>query len=248
MQVFGIIGNPLEHSFSPSFFAEKFRRESIDAVYKSFTLNDVDEFPALCASESLAGLNVTYPYKESIIPYLDELDETAKAIGAVNVIKFTPAGKRIGYNTDIIGFKESLSLYQLSTINYQQSPLRALILGTGGAAKAVAYALKQLNIAFQYVSRDPSKGLVYSDLTAETIAAHQLIINCTPLGMFPQIDAYPPIPYEALSAEHFLYDLIYNPAESSFLRLGKKQGAKIQNGLRMLQIQAEAAWNIWTKM
>ncbi len=231
---FGIIGYPLEHSFSANYFNKKFAEEGIDAHYHLFPLKDIKDFIHLRASHDFVGCNVTYPYKENIIPYLDGLDHTAAAIGAVNVIAWNE-GKLIGYNTDAIGFMYSCPK------GYKQ----ALILGTGGAAKAAAYALQQLGITYHFVSRDKNKGLLYDTLDATIMQAHPLIINCTPLGMFPNIDACPPIPYELLSSNHFLYDVIYNPAQTHFLALGEEYGTKTQNGLKMLYGQAESAWNIW---
>ncbi len=237
-QQFGIIGYPLEHSFSAPYFNEKFAREGIDAVYEAYPIQHVEEFVALCQTHDFIGLNVTYPYKESIIPYLDALDETAAAIGAVNVIRFVD-GKKIGYNTDVIGFMEALRPL------LQPQHRSALILGTGGAAKAITYALQQLGIDYTFVSRDAAKGILYDNLTQDIILSHPLIINCTPLGMYPNTETYPAIPYEYLTAKHLLYDVVYNPEESVFLQKGKAQGAAIQNGLSMLYGQAEAAWAIW---
>ncbi len=237
---FGIIGNPLEHSFSAPYFNEKFAREGIDARYEAYPIQQVEEFVGLCQMHDFIGLNVTYPYKESIIPYLDALDETAAAIGAVNVIRFVD-GKKIGYNTDVIGFMEALQPL------LQPQHTSALILGTGGAAKAITYALKKLGIGYRFVSRDASRGLSYESLTKDTIRTNKLIINCTPLGMYPNIETYPAIPYEHLTAEHLLYDVVYNPAKSVFLQKGEERGARTHNGLEMLHGQACAAWEIWQK-
>ncbi len=237
-QQFGIIGYPLEHSFSAPYFNEKFARERIDAVYEAYPIQHVEEFVGLCQMYDFIGLNVTYPYKESIIPYLDALDETAAAIGAVNVIRFVN-GKKIGYNTDVIGFMEALKPL------LQPHHKTALILGTGGAAKAITYALQQLEIGYTFVSRDAAKGIIYDHLTQDIILSHPLIINCTPLGMYPDTDTYPAIPYEYLTAKHLLYDVVYNPEKTIFLEKGEAQGASVQNGLSMLYGQAEAAWAIW---
>ncbi len=237
---YGIIGNPLEHSFSARFFTELFEREGIDAAYRLYPLDDITALPALLEAHAFTGLNVTYPFKESVIPYLDELDETAEQIGAVNVIHFH-AGKAIGYNTDCLGFQQSLS----SAISH--SPNAALILGTGGAAKAIAFALQKMGIGYQYVSRDALRGISYTALNEEIMRAHKLIINCTPLGMFPQQEACPAIPYHLLTSEHVLYDVIYNPAQTLFLRKGAAHGARTINGLQMLVGQAQAAWEIWNR-
>ncbi len=240
---YGIVGKPLEHSFSKQWFTEFFEKEHILADYDEYEAPNLT-FPPKgkemggkaerLIGEGLDGYNVTYPYKEAIIDYLDELDEVAKKIGAVNVVK----GKK-GYNTDWIGFTKAIKPLLTKTDK------KALILGTGGAAKAVNYALHQLGIKTQYVSRDASKGLPYSALTPETMHEYTIIVNCTPLGMFPNTDAYPDIPYELIRSAHFLFDCIYNPAETLFLRKGKEQGARICNGQKMLEEQAKAAWKIW---
>ncbi len=237
-QEFGIIGYPLEHSFSAPYFNEKFAREGIDAVYEAYPIQHVEEFVELCQMHDFIGINVTYPYKESIIPYLDQLDETAAAIGAVNVVRFVD-GKKLGYNTDVIGFMEALRPL------LKPQHRSALVLGTGGAAKAITYALEQLGIGYTFVSREAVKGLTYESLTKEITQANTLIINCTPLGMYPNTETYPAIPYAYLTAEHLLFDVIYNPEKSVFLQKGEAQGAAIQNGLSMLHGQAEAAWKIW---
>ncbi len=242
MKEFGIIGNPLEHSFSPHYFSEKFAREQIAATYQLYTLPTIEALPALLKEHAFVGLNVTYPFKKAVIPYLDALDETAQQIGAVNVVAIQK-GKRVGYNTDCIGFEKSLL-----PLLVDKADVRALILGTGGAAQAVAYVLQKQQIPFQYVSRDTSKGLTYAQVTPDIMSQHKLIINCTPLGMYPNIDACPAIPYEAIGSQHLLYDLVYNPVETLFLQKGAAQGAKIKNGLEMLQLQAEAAWNLWKEI
>lgn len=240
MRTFGLIGFPLTHSFSPDYFAKKFDREGIrDAKYKSFPLDKIADLPALLESEKLSGLNVTIPYKESVIPYLDEIDEIAQVIGAVNCIKITD-GKLKGYNTDTWGFTESLKSF-LGNIQP-----KALILGTGGSSKAVAFALDSLNIPYEYVSRQSrNSGITYNDLTAEIINAHHLIINTTPIGMYPGINEAPDIPYEYLTAGHYLFDLIYNPEQTLFLQQGLRYGTRTQNGLKMLHLQAEKSWKIW---
>ncbi|WP_276133316.1 shikimate dehydrogenase family protein [Polluticoccus soli] len=241
MDCYGIIGYPLGHTFSPGYFTKKFADEGIDAVYKSFPLEQITELPELLQQQTeLRGLNVTIPYKEAVLQYLDETDAAAKAVGAVNCIHITD-GNTKGYNTDIIGFEQSL----LPLL--QPHHRRALVLGTGGAAKAVAYVLNKLGIDYRKVSRSGQPEVVsYDDLTPELISAHTLIINTTPLGMYPDIYSFPPIPYDAIGAEHLLYDLIYNPAETRFLSLGKANGATVKNGMEMLHLQAEASWQIWT--
>src|SRR5688572_903802 len=232
MRTFGLIGFPLTHSFSQKYFSEKFKRESIsDAEFKNFPLENINDFPALIKSHpSLCGLSVTIPYKEDIIKFLDKRDAFAKAIGAVNCIKVGPISvdrppTLFGFNTDVYGFEKSLK--PLLKKNYNN----ALVLGTGGAAKAVAYVLQNLGIAYSFVSRNQqpaASSSSYSDLNKEIISAHTLIINTTPLGMFPHIDSCPSIPYEHLTEKHLLYDLVYNPEETLFLRKGKERGAQIK--------------------
>lgn len=239
--LFGIIGFPLAHSFSPAYFKKKFAEHNTDALYEPFLLNNIEELPALLlANPTIQGLNVTIPYKEAVLPYLDELDNTAEEIGAVNCIVFRN-GKKKGYNTDSIGFEQSLVPF------LQPQHTHALILGTGGSSKAVAYVLKQLGIAYRFVSRAKQHDyLVYEELTPEIISQHKLIINTTALGMYPNVESAPALPYEAISAQHLLYDLIYNPEETLFLARGKVQGAAIKNGFEMLQLQADASWDIWS--
>ena len=241
MKQFGLIGYPLSHSFSKGYFSEKFQKESIfDCQYDIFPLEKIEDFVELCAQhKNIVGLNVTIPYKEKIIPFLDELDDEAKAIGAVNTIKFTN-GKMIGYNTDCFGFE--MSLKPLLKAHHNS----ALILGTGGASKAVEYVLKKLGISFQYVSRTKSStSISYNDLNSFIIQHSTLIINSTPIGMYPNVDIAPNIPYDAITNQHLLYDLIYNPAETQFLTKGKIRGAQTKNGLEMLYLQAERSWEIW---
>ena len=236
MRHYGIIGYPLHHSFSAKYFSEKFEREGIEAEYSLYPIGMEDlRLKIEDLFHRLDGMNVTMPYKQTIIPYLDRLDETAEAVGAVNVVH-----KRVGYNTDCIGFMESIKPL------LRDSDRKALVLGTGGASKAVCYGLKQLGIATTLVSRTPKDGMIgYSDLTEGLMAEHTIIVNCTPLGMVPDTESYPPIPYELISAQHLLFDCIYNPEETLFLRKGKAQGAIIQNGIEMLYGQAKAAWKIW---
>lgn len=236
MRHYGIIGYPLHHSFSAKYFSEKFEREGIEAEYSLYPIGMEDlRIKIEDLFHRLDGMNVTMPYKQTIIPYLDRLDETAEAVGAVNVVH-----KRVGYNTDCIGFMESIKPL------LRDSDRKALVLGTGGASKAVCYGLKQLGIAPTLVSRTPKDGMIgYSDLTEGVMAEHTIIVNCTPLGMVPDTESYPPIPYELISAQHLLFDCIYNPEETVFLRKGRAQGAKTQNGIEMLYGQAKAAWKIW---
>lgn len=240
MAAYGIIGYPLTHSFSPAYFATKFASGHIDASYTAFPLSSINDLPALLHDNpKLRGLNVTIPYKESVIAFLDETDEEAKKVGAVNCISITQ-GKTKGYNTDMIGFRQSL--LPLLQPHHGQ----ALILGTGGASRAVAHVLDTLGIVYKKVSRTPAAGILsYNAVSPEMIATNTLIINTTPMGMAPNKDAYPPIDYAATSDKHLLYDLIYNPAETKFLSLGRQHGAQIKNGLEMLHIQAEASWDIW---
>lgn len=241
MRQFGLIGKSLSHSFSKIYFEEKFRREHIDATYSLFELADITEITDfLQQNPDLAGFNVTIPYKQQIFPYLDELSEEANAVGAVNTVVIQNIDNQIitkGYNTDIIGFRDSLQGIKI--------PESALILGTGGAAAAVKYVLEQMKCACTVVSRNPERGLSYSALTPEILHQQKLIVNCTPVGTFPDIHEKPDIPYEGISGEHFLYDLVYNPSETAFLKEGILRGAKTQNGLAMLHAQAEAAWSFF---
>lgn len=237
---YGIIGYPLGHSFSPAYFADKFQQEDISAEYNAYPLPDINAFPQLLQDNPLLrGLNVTIPHKQAVIPYLNELDDIARSIGAVNCISIRDGITR-GYNTDATGFE--LSLRPLLS----NAHTHALILGTGGASLAVAYVLDKLGISFSYVSRIAEQGhYTYDVLTSDIIQKHKLIINTTPLGMHPDVAARPALPYQAIGASHLLYDLIYNPAATAFLAAGKGQGAAIKNGLEMLQLQAEASWHIW---
>lgn len=235
MRHYGIIGMPLEHSFSARYFGEKFAREGIDADYRLFPIDTIGKVEPLLPQ--LDGFNVTFPYKQAIFPYLQAIDEVAQTIGAVNVVR-----GRTGYNTDWIGFAQSLHPM------LQPSDRQALILGTGGVSKAVRYALEQSGIHSTFVSRRPQKGmLTYGDLTQEVIEAHTLIINCTPLGMYPDVKSCPDIPYIYIGAHHLLFDCVYNPEQTEFLRQGAAHGARTKNGLQMLYEQADAAWKIWNE-
>jgi shikimate dehydrogenase len=239
----GLIGKNISYSFSRAYFKMKFEKEQINnIIYENFDIENISLFPSIIKNTpNIKGFNVTIPYKEAIIPFLDKLNKKAKEIGAVNTIKITKNNKLIGYNTDYYGFKKSIKPYLKPTHK------SALILGTGGASKAIAYGLKDLNINFHYVSRNIKNEVDfrYDSLTEDAIKQHQIIINCTPLGTFPNVDASPNIPYNSITKEHILYDLIYNPEETKFLKLGKQQGAVTINGLRMLKLQAQKAWSIW---
>lgn len=240
MRKYGLIGYPLQHSFSPRYFADKFENEQIkDASYQNYELVDIAEFEELL-SEDLSGINVTIPYKEKIISYLDELDEVSESIGAVNTIRIDN-GMLKGYNTDVYGFQHSL----LNFLDGKQIN-RALILGTGGSSKAVAFVLDRLDIPFLKVSRVKEKGdISYSELNSEQIRDSHLIINTTPLGMYPNEQNKPNLNYDAFSGKHYAYDLIYNPEKTLFLIEAEKRGALIQNGKEMLKLQAEKSWEIW---
>ena len=243
--IYGLVGLHLGHSFSENFFNQKFESEEINAKYVNFEIPHIDDFKRIIENNSnLNGLNVTIPYKEQIIPFLDEIDSTAKEIGAINVIKFITnhngVTKLKGYNTDVIGFYKSIKplLKPIHT--------HALILGTGGAAKAIAHGLKTIGLNFKFVSRTQNKeALSYKELTPTVMDKYKVIINTTPLGMYPNINSCPNIPYESVSTDHICYDLTYNPDITLFLKNSKEQGATIKNGLEMLILQAEAAWEIW---
>jgi shikimate dehydrogenase len=244
MKRYGVIGYPLSHSFSPGYFREKFRKERIeDSSYDIFPLESIDELPLLLQKiPELEGLNVTIPYKQSVLKYLDDSNAIPAGLHSCNCISVKD-GKLKGYNTDITGFeisfKKSLKPYQTA----------ALVLGNGGAAAAVCFVLEKLGISFKLVSRTLHKGstLTYADLNPAVIEEHQVIINTTPLGMFPNSNEYPPLPYDFITSGHYLFDLIYNPAKTKFLQLGEQQGALIQNGLEMLVLQAEESWKIWNQ-
>lgn len=244
MREFGLIGKTLSHSFSKIYFEEKFQREHItDASYDLFELADIDNITDFIQKHPcLVGFNVTIPYKQLVIPYLDELSDEAKTIGAVNTVIIQHNDNQIitkGYNTDIIGFRNSL---QNITV-----PNHALILGTGGASVAVKYVLELLGCTCTVVSRNQNRGFPYSALTQEIVRQHRLIVNCTPLGTYPNINEKPDIPYDGISGDYVLYDLVYNPAETAFLKEGGLRGAKTINGLAMLHAQAEKSWEIWNQ-
>jgi len=242
MKTYGLIGFPLTHSFSKKYFTEKFQREGLtDCSYENFPLEKIQAVEYVFSSNpNLEGLNVTIPYKESILPYLDDCTEVVKETGACNCIKISN-GKKIGHNTDVVGFGTSLDL------QLKPSHAKALVLGTGGAAKAVRHALQMRNISFLQVSRNPEAAgeIAYHEIDKEMMQSHLLIVNTTPLGMYPHVDACPPLPYQFLTSDHFLFDLVYNPATTLFLQKGLDAGALIENGSNMLKIQADASWQIW---
>lgn len=236
---FGLIGYPLTHSFSKKYFTGIFQEEGIDAEYENYPLTDIAQFPALLADGGLEGINVTIPYKEAVIPFLDERSTVVREVGACNCI-VRQDGKWIGHNTDVIGFE--LSLRKFLETRHDA----ALVLGTGGAAKAVWYVLRKLGIPFLKLSRTATgEAVSYDALTADMVATHPLIINTTPLGMFPNVHEYPKIPYEGIGSAHYLYDLVYNPALTAFLQKGQERGALIANGEDMLVIQANESRKIW---
>jgi shikimate dehydrogenase len=242
MSRLGLLGKDISYSFSRGYFTTKFEVEQLPFTYENFDLEDIDLFTKLLKDNpDISGLNVTIPYKEQVIPFLDKLDKKAKKIGAVNTITINSKGRLKGYNTDCYGFKNSIKPF------LKKHHKKALILGTGGASKAIAYTLKKLNIKFDYVSRTkkPNVKFTYDTLTIEDIQKHKIIINCSPVGTYPNINACPNIPYNGISEKHIIYDLIYNPEETKFLKLGKTQGAQTCNGLHMLELQAEKAWQIW---
>ncbi|MBP5630632.1 MAG: shikimate dehydrogenase [Bacteroidaceae bacterium] len=242
MDKYGIIGFPLGHSFSKGFFTEKFARESIDAQYLNFEIPDATMLKdVLRENPELRGLNVTLPHKQAVIPLLDELSDEAREIGAVNVIRIRD-GRLKGFNSDIIGFSESIKPL------LQPHHTKALILGTGGASRAIRVGLSRLGIEWTYVTRSPREGMfAYSDLTPEVMKEYTVIVNCSPVGMFPKVDQAPAIPYELLTPKHLLFDLVYNPEDTLFMQKGREQGAIVKNGLEMLHLQAVASWRFWNE-
>ncbi|MCE7061828.1 shikimate dehydrogenase [Dyadobacter sp. CY343] len=249
MDLYGLIGYPLTHSFSKRYFTDKFVREKIkESSYELFEMKSLEDLPKLLAKKTdLRGLNVTIPHKRDVIAYLDDLDDaSAERIGAVNTIKIYADGSTKGFNTDYYGFRQSLVEW-VDKRGESCSNLKALVLGNGGAAKAVVVALRDLHVEFQLVSRQKSsESLLYEELTEEIVSQHLLIINTTPLGTFPNTEECPDLNYQWVTRRHFMYDLVYNPAETLFLKNSAERGAAIQNGLKMLQLQAEKAWEIWT--
>jgi len=245
MDIYGLIGHPLGHSFSKNYFTDKFENEGIEARYLNFDIESIDTLiDVIATNPNLRGFNITLPYKEKIIPFLDEITKEAREIGAVNVVKVIRRGNHIklkGFNSDLQGFVKSI------TPLIRPHHKKALILGTGGASKAIQYGLTNiLGIDSVLVSRYNRPGTVtYSDIDAEAVKEYEVIVNCTPIGMYPNIKDYPPLPYESMSSNNLLYDLIYNPDTTTFMNLGKASGAIVKNGLEMLLLQAHASWNIW---
>jgi len=241
MRLFGLIGSPLTHSFSKKYFAEKFSREAVnDSRYELFPIPSIDALPALLAANpSLHGLNVTIPYKEQVLAFTHEQDRVVQEIGASNCIRIT-GGKLVAYNTDVTGFEQSLM------VNWSGHHRKALVLGTGGASKAVLYVLRKLGLEVISVSRKRSaSSMAYEDISAAVLREHTLVVNTTPLGTYPEVDGLPSLPYEAINPEHYFFDLVYNPPLTRFLELAAARGATIRNGQDMLQIQAEESWRIW---
>lgn len=243
-KIYGLVGFPLGHSFSKSYFNNKFAAEEINAEYINFEIKDIEDFNDIISNTSICGLNVTIPYKKSVMVKLDEIDDVAKEIGAVNVIKFIRKNGNLylkGYNTDIIGFTNSISPLIAKDNKY------ALILGTGGVSKAIQYSLKVMGIESLFVSRTAKANVItYEQLTKEIMEQYTIIVNASPVGMFPNIDNAPNIPYEFISKNHIVFDTIYNPTETLFMKLASERGATVMNGLDMLKGQAVAAWDIWT--
>lgn len=245
MRFFGLIGYPLGHSFSKKYFTEKFDKEGINGRYDLYELREIEEFAGLKNMTDLCGLNVTIPYKQQIIPFLDELDPVATEIGAVNVIKFIRLNNELklkGFNSDAVGFVQSIQPY------LRPHHRKALILGTGGASKAIDYSLRMMGVETKFVSRSPANGqFSYQDLNEDILTEYHVIINASPVGTFPHVDSCPDIPYRFLTSGHLLFDSVYNPAETLFLQKGKAQGTSVLNGEGMLTGQAEAAWKIWNE-
>lgn len=242
--LFGLVGKDISYSFSRGYFADKFEKEKLeDHSYINFDLSTIQDFPNVARQfkSNLKGVNVTIPYKQEVVAFLDEIDEIAEAIGAVNTIKLTSEGKIKGYNSDAVGFRNSIQPF------LQSHHKKALILGTGGASKAVAYVFEELGIEYFKVSRNPQNDqeITYQELTQELMTEYTVIVNCTPLGTFPKVELKPNIPYEFLDSKHLLYDLIYNPKKTAFLMEGETRGVQIKNGLEMLELQAEESWRIW---
>ena len=241
LEIYGLIGYPLGHSFSKGFFTEKFQREGIPAEYRNFEIPRADQLLDIVRqTPGLRGLNCTIPHKQAILPLLDELSDEARQIGAVNVIQMLPDGRLKGYNSDIIGFMDSLRPL------LRDHHRKALVLGTGGASKAICLGLEKLDLAWTYVSRTPREGqFAYTELTSDVVREYEVIVNCSPVGMHPHTDECPPLPYEALTEHNLLYDLVYNPEETLFLKQGRERNAQVKNGLEMLHLQARASWTFW---
>lgn len=244
MDKYGLIGYPLGHSFSISYFNQKFQDEGIDAVYENYEIPNIDALPEVLGSNpELKGLNVTIPYKEKVIPFLDNISPEARAIGAVNVMRVTHRGSKIelkGYNSDVIGFTKSIEPM------LEKWHQKALILGTGGASKAIDYGLRNLGLETVFVSRYERPGTIqYKNITPEVVKEYNVIVNCTPVGMYPKTEVCPELPYEAMDSHTILYDLIYNPDETLFMKRGAEYGANVKNGLEMLLLQAFSSWEFW---
>lgn len=244
INIFGLVGKDIDYSFSIKYFSDKFKSQNIEnCVYKNFDIPEITYFPQIIKkNRGLKGLNVTIPYKQEVIPYLDTLSRKAEETGAVNTIRITRKGKLKGYNTDIYGFEKSLKPL------LKPHHTRALILGKGGASKAVVWVFEKLGIAYKYVSRNPDKNqLCYAEITKGIMDEFTIIVNCTPLGTFPNIEECPKLNYDCFSDKHIAFDLIYNPSETKFLQLARQNGATTKNGYEMLVFQAEKAWRIWNK-
>lgn len=240
-KLYGLIGRPLGHSASARYFGEKFLREGISAQYDLYELPEIGAVEELLPPD-IEGFNVTIPYKREIMPLLDEISPEAQAVGAVNCVR-CKAGRRVGYNTDVVGIRHSLD----ALLAGQHQGLKALVLGTGGASQAVQYVLTERGIEYLLVSRDATRGnLAYEDITPEIVAEYRLIINATPVGMYPHIEEAPALPYDALTGANYLFDTIYNPAQTEFLKRGERFGAQTINGVMMFEAQAEASWEIWS--
>jgi shikimate dehydrogenase len=242
-RLFGLIGFPLGHSFSKKYFTDKFAKENIkECLYEKFEIESITQLPTLIKNNpGLEGLNVTIPHKQNVIPFLNKKDKSAEKVGAVNVLKISKEGEITGYNSDYYGFKTSLEKWLP-----KYSQFRALVLGSGGASKAVIATLDDMKIPFLLVSRqEKDKAITYEEITEEILQSHHLLINTTPLGMSPETETFPPISYNLLTEKHYLYDLVYNPEETAFMLKGKAAGAKVKNGLEMLILQAEKSWEIW---
>ena len=245
MDKYGLIGYPLGHSFSISYFNQKFQDENIDAVYENYEIPSIDALPEVLSSNpELKGINVTIPYKEKVLPFLDSISPEARAIGAVNVIRVSHKGNKTllkGYNSDVIGFTKSIEPMLEKKLHQ-----KALILGTGGASKAIDYGLRNLGLETVFVSRYERPGTIqYKNITPEVVKEYNVIVNCTPLGMYPKTEVCPELPYEAMDSHTILYDLIYNPDETLFMKRGAEYGANVKNGLEMLLLQAFSSWEFW---
>lgn len=246
-RIFGLVGRGISYSFSRDYFIKKFKKESISEVtYEIYDIPKIEDVLWIFKNPSLKGCNITIPYKKSIIPFLNKLTPEVKSIGSVNVVKINEEKHRIGYNTDVLGFEFSFKK-DINKLSYKNP--KALILGTGGVSRSVSFILKKMGIPYRYVSRRKNKDFfVYEEVNQYLLEDHKIIINCTPLGTFPNIHLCPPLPYKFLSSKHYLYDLVYNPSKTLFLKKGEEKGSTIRNGLEMLRIQAEESWKIWNSL